>query len=387
MGRIFCGLFITCWAIGAGASRAAAPATAPAGPEEVRVFEPKEMGYTNCRIPGIAMTTKGTLLAWCEARHAKGGDWDPIDILLRRSTDGGRTWGEVQHIAGGGKRTYNNPVAIVDREGGGIHFLYCVEYARCFAMHSDDDGRTFSEPVEITGTFEALKKDYAWNVIATGPCHGIQLRTGRLLVPVWLSTGGHSHRPSVVATICSDDHGRTWRAGSIAVQNTKEVPNPNETVAVELADGRVMLNCRNESPRHRRVIVTSPDGATGWTAPAFDVALVEPICNAAIVRVNGAPPDGRSCIVFANPNNDAPPEPGRAKPPVTHGVAWFWRRNLTLRVSYDEGRTWPVSKALDPGVTDYCDLAGGPDGMVYCLHSVAKGLTLARVPLDWLGGP
>jgi sialidase-1 len=380
MRLVFCALMI----LSTGTALGASPASNPVAPEEVRVFEPNESGYKSCRIPGLIVTTKGTLLAWCEARHGKGGDWDPIDILLRRSTDGGRTWGEVRHIAGDGKHTFNNPVALIDREGGVIHFLYCVEYARCFAMRSDDDGRTFSEPVEITGTFEPFKKDYPWNVIATGPCHGIQLRSGRLLVPVWLSTGGHSHHPSVVATIYSDDHGKTWHRGDIAVQNTADVPNPNETVAIELSDGRVMLNCRNESPRHRRVIVTSPDGATGWSAPAFDDALTEPICNASIVRVTTAPPADRNRIAFANPDNDVPPPPS-AKRAVRHGVQSYERKNLTLRLSYDEGKTWPVSKLLAPGRTDYCDLAAAPDGAtIYCLHSVSNGLTLARVPLGWL---
>lgn len=378
---------VAIWALLIPWTAAAALHAAPAltsGPEKVRVFEPKDLGYKSCRIPGIVVTTKGTLLAWCEARHGKGGDWDPIDILLRRSNDGGRTWGDVQHVAGDGKHTFNNPVALVDRDGGAVHFLYCVDYARCFAMRSDDDGRTFSTPVEITAAFDAFKKDYPWNVIATGPCHGIQLRSGRLLVPVWLSTGGHSHHPSVVATIYSDDHGNTWHRGDIAVQNTNEVPNPNETVAVELADGRVMLNSRNESPRHRRVVVTSPDGATGWSAPAFDNALTETICNAAIVRVTTAPPSDRNRIAFANPDNDAPPPPG-AKPRRKTGVQSYERKNLTLRLSYDEGKTWPVAKVLAPGRTDYCDLAAAPDGAtIYCLHSLASGLTLARVPLEWL---
>jgi sialidase-1 len=354
-----------------------APQTAPSEPERISVFDAKKLGYINCRIPGIAVTQRGTVMAWCEARHGKGGDWDPIEILLRRSEDGGRHWDEPFHLAGDGKRTYNNPVAIVDQKNSAIHFLYCVEYARCYSMRSEDDGKTFSPPIDITPTFEEFKKDYGWNVIATGPCHGIQLRSGRLLVPVWLSTGGHTHHPSVVATIYSDDHGDTWHRGDIAVQNTKDVPNPNETVAVELADGRVMLNVRNESPRHRRVVVVSPDGATGWSAPAFDDALTEVICNASIVRLTTAPPSDRDRIVFVNPDNDQDPPTKKAG----HGTLWRQRKDLTLRLSYDEGKTWPVSKVLQSGPTDYSDLAVGPDGTIYCLYN---GLTLGRITLDWL---
>ncbi len=362
----------------------AARATAPIpDPEKVPVLTPKDIGYINCRIPGIVVTTKGTLLAYCEARKGKGGDWDPIEILLRRSTDAGRTWAEEpRKIAGDGKQTFNNPVAIVDSKDGVIHFLYCIEYARCFYMRSDDDGKSFSEPVEITAAFEPFKKDYAWDVIATGPTHGIQLMNGRLLVPVWLSTGGKKHHPSVVATIYSDDHGKTWKHGDIAVTSTADVPDPNETVAVELLDGKVMLNSRNESTKSRRVTVTSADGATGWSKPAFDEALVEPICNASIIRLSfpgGGHATGR--IVFANPNStEAVPN---RKPAAGKGPS-YKRQNLTLRLSTDDGKTWTASRAVEPGPSGYSDLAVGPDLTIYCLYEKSGGLTLARVMPDWL---
>jgi sialidase-1 len=111
-----------------------------------------------------------------------------------------------------GKTTADNPTAIVDRQTGAVHFLYQIDYARCYYVRSDDDGLSFTAPVDITATFEQFRKEYDWNVIAPGPGHGIQLKNGRLLVPVWLSTGGHKHRPSCQATIYSDDHGRTWSA-------------------------------------------------------------------------------------------------------------------------------------------------------------------------------
>src|SRR5581483_343588 len=109
-------------------------------------------------------------------------------------------------------------------------------------------------------------KDYDWKVLATGPAHGIQLANGRLVVPVWLSTGtgGHAHRPSVTSVIYSDDRGKPWRRGDIAVPNAEPIINPNETVLVELADGGVLLNVRSESHAHRRLATVSKDGATGW---------------------------------------------------------------------------------------------------------------------------
>ncbi len=122
-------------------------------------------------------------------------------------------------------------------------------------------------------------------MLATGPGHGIQLKNGRLPVPVWLSTGtgGHAHRPSVTATIFSDDGGKTWHGGDIAVTATAEIINPNETTAAQLADGRVLLNVRSESKPNRRILVTSPNGATEWSTPRFHEQLLEPICMAGMV--------------------------------------------------------------------------------------------------------
>ncbi|HEY6170132.1 MAG TPA: sialidase family protein, partial [Verrucomicrobiae bacterium] len=239
--------------------------TLAAGPflEKLDLFKLGENpAYKIYHIPGIVVTAKGTVLAWCEARK-KGGDWDDINILLRRSTDDGKTWSAPKNIADvpGPKMknpfslrmknvdpkdvTYNNPVLIADRDGT-VHMLFCLEYMRCFYQRSTDDGVSWSRPVEITRTFETFRPGYDWKVLATGPDHSIQLKSGRLVVPVWLSTGtgGNAHRPSVTATIFSDDKGKTWHAGEIAVPCTDVLINPNETVAIELTDGRVMLNVR-----------------------------------------------------------------------------------------------------------------------------------------------
>ncbi len=187
-------------------------------------------------------------------------------------------------------------------------------------------------------------------MLATGPNHSIQLKTGRLVVPVWLSTGtgGNAHRPSVTATIYSDDQGKTWQAGEIAVPCTDEWINPNETVAIELADGRVMLNVRSESKAHRRLVTISKDGATGWSTPKFDDALLEPICMGGIVRYNHG---GKSRILFSNPHNldggEGKAEPGKSRD----------RKNVSVKLSRDEGQTWPVNKTIEPGPSMYSDIA------------------------------
>jgi sialidase-1 len=123
--------------------------------------------------------------------------------------------------------TDNIPVLIADRVGT-VHMIFCLEYARCFYLSSADDGLTWTPPVEITATFEIFKKHYVAKVLATGPNHGLELKIGRLIPSVWLSTetGGNAHRPNVVATIFSDERGKTWQAGEIAVLNTDEWISP-----------------------------------------------------------------------------------------------------------------------------------------------------------------
>jgi len=254
------------------------------------------------------------------------------------------------------------------------------------------DPMRFGAPAgDATATFDAFKKNYAWKVLATGPNHSIQLKTGRLVVPVWLSTGegGNAHRPSVTATIYSDDQGKTWKTGDIAVPCTDEWINPNETVAIELNDGRVMLNVRSESKAHRRLVVTSPDGASNWSTPKFDDALLEPICMGGIVRYHHG---GQSLILFSNPHNldkaQGKTEPGKNRD----------RKNLSVKLSRDEGGTWAVNKRLEDGPGAYSDLAVTKDGTILCFYGRAgdgKGmtawsggrLTLARFNLEWLLQP
>ena len=381
-------------------------ASAETSIEKIDVFEAGQDGYALYRIPGVVVTSLGTVLAYCEGRKRAGGDWGTIDLFMRRSEDGGRSWSGMkklvelpgphsknpvslkQKLATEGEVTYNNPVAIADRNGS-VHFLFCYEYMRAFYMRSDDDGRTFSKPVEITQTFEAFRKDYPWQVLAIGPGHGIQLANGRLIAPVWISpgTGGHAHRPSVTSVIYSDDHGVTWNAGEIAVHDTERTRIPNETAVVELADGGVMLNVRSESLNNRRILVQSQDGATNWSEPKFHEQLVEPICFGSTVRLSTKKNSDRNRMLFSNPDNlsrrDGKEEPGKNRD----------RRNLTVKLSYDEGESWPVAKVIEPGWSGYSDLGVTKDGTVLCFyergglhdnHFQSAALTMARFDLSWL---
>jgi sialidase-1 len=393
-------LFLVLSLLGAGLPvlRAAAPAFA-----RQDLFVAGQGGYALYHIPSLTVTRAGTVLAWCEARNP-GSDWSQIDFRLRRSTDDGKTWSEPRTIlqvdnpkpknpaalrlksTNPDHVTYNNGVLIPDRDGA-VHAVFCLEYMRAFYARSTDEGVTWSKPVEITATFEAFRAQYDWRVLAAGPNHGIQLRSGRLVVPVWISTGtgGNAHRPSVTATIYSDDGGKTWRAGDIAVPDTTEWINPNEAIALELVDGRTMLNVRSESKAHRRLVTYSRDGATGWSTPQFHDELLEPICMGSLIRLSAQPQATKNRILFSNPHNLERAD-GKGAPGVSRD-----RKNMTVKLSYDEGKTWPVSKVVESGQSAYSDLAVTKAGTILLFFGnggppnfSGSKLSVARFNLEWL---
>jgi sialidase-1 len=207
----------------------------------------------------------------------------------------------------------------------------------------------------------------------------VLLPDGRTIFAVWtINHGGHSGPMAR-----SDDGGKTWQAGDIAVPCTETWINPNETVAVELSDGRVMLNVRNESKAHRRLVTVSPDGATRWSEPRFDEALLEPIWMGSVVRypVKGGP----GYLLFSNPDNlscaDGKEVPGKNRD----------RKNLSVKLSADDGKSWPVCRTVEPGWSMYSDLAVAADGTILCFYGrgakrdfAGERLTLARFNIEWL---
>ncbi|MFZ9748112.1 MAG: sialidase family protein, partial [Opitutaceae bacterium] len=311
------------WLLCALLAASTGPASTPAL-EQTDLFTEHTDGFVSYRIPGLVVTARGTVLAYGEARKYSGADWGEIEVHLRRSTDGGRTFAPARQVAhlgprlprhpvlaehprgnhgGPAEQTVNNPVAIATREGP-VHLLYCVEYQRAFHVRSDDDGLTWTEPVEITGALAGFRAAWPWRVLALGPGHGLQLQSGRLLVPVWIALAeGSPHGRAVSATIVSDDGGRTWRAGAIAVPNDDSTPSPSEAIATELPGGRVLLLARTRSAAHRKVATVSPDGASGWSRPEVVPDLVEPICMSGLITLPDAAGRPSATVVHSNPDH------------------------------------------------------------------------------------
>ena len=348
--------------------------------EQRAVFTAGEGSYHTYRIPSLIVTTNGTLLAFCEGRKSGRGDAGNIDLILKRSTDKGRTWGDQQIVWDDAGNTCGNPCPVVDRETGTIWLLMTRnrgddreseiidqtsrDTRRVFVSYSTDDGRTWAEPKEITE--DVKKPDWTW--YATGPGAGIQMdhgaHAGRLIVPCDHIEAGTKHYYSHV--IYSDDRGQTWRRGGRTPRH-----QVNECEVVELAGGRLMLNMRNYDRAQRtRQVAFSDDGGMTWRDQQHAKELIEPICQASIRR-HDWPEDGRpGVLLFSNPASTK-------------------RENMTVRVSEDDGKTWPVSRVLHSGPSAYSCLAILPDGTAACLYERGEEhpyetITFARMSLEWL---
>ena len=339
-------------------------------------------GYNNYRIPALLTTQAGTLLAFCEGRE--GGDSSDIDLLLRRSEDGGKTWSRKQVVWDQGRNVCGNPCPVQDRDTGIIWLLLtwndstdsgkklhggtAKDTRHVYVCSSEDDGRTWSKPIEITATTK--RKNWWW--YATGPGVGIQLRhgphKGRLVIPCdHTDKDGHASH-----IIYSDDHGKSWQLGGLVSGGC------NECQVVELADGKLMLNMRmQENGRGKRGVAMSNDGGQTWSKLKLDPVLIEPVCQASFLRYTLASTNSKNRLLFSNPASSPPSGKTRGD-----------RINMTVRLSYDEGMTWPVSKLLHDDPSAYSCLAVLPDGDIGCLYEGGETrygeIVFARFSLEWL---
>ena len=340
------------------------------------VFVGGKGGFHTYRVPSLITTKKGTLLAFCEGRKTSRSDDGDNDLMLRRSTDGGKTWQPMQLVHEEGGRaiiTIGNPCPVVDQSSGVIWLTMNRKNDRILVTSSKDDGRTWAKPVDIT---RQVKKP-AWGWYAMGPGVGIQLRLGphkgRLIIPCDHRKTKNRSGPSSSHVVYSDDHGKTWRLGGLVGDHS------NECQVAELSDGTLLLNARNHYGRSgnrpdlakRRIISTSRDGGLSWSKPDLDETLIEPTCEASLIRYPRTSQDGAYWLLFSNP------------------ASKVRRERMTVRLSYDDGKTWPVSKLLYKGSAAYSCLTVLPDGRIGVLYERdnTSRITFAVFTLDWLRKP
>lgn len=322
------------------------------------IFPSGTGGYSCFRIPAIIRSSKGSLLAFAEARKNSCSDNGDIDMVVKRSTDEGQHWGGRITVWDDGANTCGNPVPVVDAQTGRIYLLMTwnlgqdnigaidngtsEDTRRVFVTWSDDDGLTWQPPKEITDSV----KPPGWGWYATGPCHGIQVRkgpfAGRLVIPCdYIETGtknGGSH------VIWSDDHGATWhRGGAVTADKT------NESSVAELSDGRLLLNMR--SSYGVRIVSVSDDGGASWSAPQAATALVDPNCEGSLL----ADDDSTAYrLFFSNPASSSA------------------RENMTVKMSTDDGHSWPAAHAVYAGPSAYSDIAMLPGNRVAVVFEAGK---------------
>ncbi len=351
----------------------------PAWFEQTDVFVGGAEGYHTFRIPAIVVTPRGVILAFCEGRKFESQDAGKIDLVLKRSHDGGKTWGPLQVLSTGADRRCGDPCPLLDRKSGAVLIVHMKFPSaltvpdllagkgpkQVMVIRSTDDGATWGAEKDVT----AQVKGPGWDTYATGPCHGLQLASGRLIVPCYHLTKGQTLENegqfNASHLIYSDDGGENWKVGGIATQAS------DECVAVEAADGSVYLNMRYEKKgTTMRLEGWSRDHGVTLTDIREVPELLDPQCQGSALRFTEAKAPGKNRVLFSN-------------------LASRTRDHLRVSLSYDECKSWPSSKLINEGPAGYSDLAMHPDQSILCLYERGvkkyyERITLARFNLEWL---
>lgn len=346
--------------------------------EPVYVSQPLDSSQTfhTYRIPAICRTSKGTLLAFAEARRSLG-DTSSNTIVLKRKEAGQANWSNLDVVVTEVPHSLNNPTVIATDKGK-IWLMYqrypagmgewdvkpFGDYSnscRSFILTSDDDGKSWSSPVDIS----SVVRPDGIRSVATGPGVGIQIQegphAGRLVFPVNQGVD----RAWTAFTVYSDDEGKTWKRGEAAEHPAGM--NPNECQVVELNDGVLLMNARNQGAAKVRLQATSHDGGQTWTEFEPAKELIDPVCMGSIVRLS----DNPLVIGFSNPES-------------TSG-----RKNGVLKLSADGGKTWSKELTITEGSFGYSCLVPLPNHRVGVLYESIEmvgeqeGYRLLYAEFDW----
>jgi len=311
------------------------------------------------RIPSLVTTNKGTLLAIGDGRLDNHLDVpNRIDFYIKRSTDNGSNWGDniiISNTIYGG-----DACTVVDKTTGRIFIFYAYsEFKNIFQsdgnpdspnclrsryIYSDDDGLTWSDPVDLTADLYKSGDNSYWASGGTG----IQLRNGTLVIPISVVRSGVIYGSLIYST----DHGASWNRSQ-----TNSFDRFDENTLIELNDGRIMVNSRNHYGTGTRLVTYTSNLGTSWEPYTFDNTLIDPICQGNIMRYTSTKDgDLKNRILFSNPGNTS------------------LRVDGTLRISYDEGQTWAHSKLYQEGDSNYSCIAVLPDGKIGVLYEVNHSL-------------
>jgi len=342
------------------------------------VFVSGKDGYHTYRIPAIETAPDGSLIAFAEARKYNAGDPglgnQDIDLVYKRSTNNGATWSAMTILEDPGELwSAANPATLVDRTNGRVWVIYLraqpgrstdtarpgTDDLQTLARWSDDNGGSWSQPLDLTATARDLK-DPVWRASVPGPGGAIQTRTGRLLAPMWKTPFG-------TFAIYSDDHGHTWQRGQF-VPGTQ---GGDECQVVELADGRILMDIRQETGSNRW-LAESTDGGATWGQPRPGLAITPVACAIKRFTLQSASGD-RNRLLWTGPSR-------------------LERKRLRILTSYDEGKTFTRERLVSDDYAAYSDLTMLQDQTVGVLweRGVDRGyqfITFTRLNRAWLGEP
>jgi sialidase-1 len=328
--------------------------------DQVKLFDGGTDGYHSFRIPSLIRTTNGTLIAFAEGRMSNNKDYGNINVVYKRSTNNGATWSAMGEVVGVGPGTWGNPTAVVDQSNGrvwlfmswndGDHNQFGTDGfqkidawgdRKVYVSYSDNHGASWSDPDDLTATL--LPPSSKWDAI--GPGVGIQKNkvgaTGRLIIP------------AIGRNIYSDDHGQTWSYQLLPA-------GTSEGTVLEKLNGGLIRNDRPvgaqwELSKRRRVAVGTINSFPSW---ASHDELLDPACQASVLRYT----DNPNRIMFLN------------------SASTETRTKMRVRISYDEGVTWPISRRVFDNLTDqqakeqgkggYSSMAKTADNMVGALIEI-----------------
>jgi sialidase-1 len=344
------------------------------------VFVSGRDGYHTYRILAMVVTNEGTLLAFCEGRKTGSGDHEDVDLAMKRSEDNGGTWSAMAKVWGhqwSDGTTIGNPCAVVDEESGRIWLAMYKGQFEVFITCSDDDGRTWTKPRDITTSVEnpawdwpeSINTEFGERIIWASPGIGIQLKhgpkAGRLIIPCHMRPKGLPVSDNRMWVFYSDDHGANWQCCDNNALG-------NESQIVQLSDNTLMLNGRNQNKKggrpFRRLVSYSFDGGITWSNSILADELLESICQASILRYTWPQNGQKSRILFSNPADQED------------------RVRMTVRLSYDEGKTWPVKRVVHPERCEYSCLTVLPDATIGLLFKGDRKIMFTRFSLAWLVG-
>ncbi len=347
-------------------------AVANAQQKDVPVFVSGTEGYKTFRIPGIIKAPNGDLLAFCEGRVNGINDFGNIQIVLKRSSDKGKSWGAIQIVASNGSMQTGNVAPVVDMTDplypkGRIFLFYNTGNAsesrvrqglgvrEVWYKTSVDNGLTWSAPVNITLQVHKPKQPQYnpaynfsedWRSYANTPGHAMQFAEGKYKGRIYVAA---NHTAGAIKAhyadgrafgYYTDDHGKTFK-----ISDDVNMPGGNEVMAAELSNNSLMLNIRNQLGNiKQRIIAVSHNGGQKWDTVYFDPHLPDPICQGSILNIGKY--HGKNILAVCNDADTVQ------------------RNNLTLRISYDEGKSWKENYLVakqDPavykdGYTAYSDL-------------------------------